>query len=430
MEYYLRGNMHNRVITKHYIALFAIALVIAIPLYGVLYPDIDLKKITQYLTTAKQPVMMNYENYKTEQIELPKEDEYYKPLTKSRYTLVQIVNSTQSLEDNKGKTWWTRELINRPEEYYSPNEITTGHVLASSDYNFDLSSYPQIMSLINKNGTLAIRTEDCQRWELIDSTGKEILLPPRSGSLNFEGFIKDTYYLFSQSCDPQWDDQDSGDYGEYERGPFQKRLTDYEPDPNREYYISSGNGYCLFREDGTLYRQYTLPDSLILGDMFINSNLNTILYTYINIKTRSAGIIYCTFEGRILSQLPDFPFYENDSYLVNMITEGNSYIILNDLNYHTYILDQSTGNYITRMHTMNLDFSSTATGYLALTYGEYNNGEWLIIYDIKNNKLVFGKQFQKSLSLRDVHISSDGKECSITDTDYKISLRRYFHLVQ
>jgi outer membrane protein assembly factor BamB len=414
------GKKKLRLISK----LFLLLTLLIMPICALALKTLDFEQIVRDFQSKKTSNLVNYTLYKSEEIPNRENKEYTPASVPFSYRLVQKVNISQTLMDINGNTWWNRDLVDYPDTYYRYDEAKVGHIL--TQLNKDPGHEGIFPGHISSNGTLAILTDDQSRWQLIDRTGKQILLPQKSNALSCRGFSNNKYWLFTEQTYENSDD-DYIDFSEYDcplDQLFYSRGHGYE---NENNYFTQGNGYCLFKDDGTLYLQYELPDSLALEDLFFSPDMNKVVYNYRNKQTNSHGFIYAESQGKIITK---FTFPDTQNAICTFPEEGD--IIILQVS-KVYLLNQKTGKLLYSFPNSLFAVSSDKTGYLAyiVTVSAPSELSYLVIYDFNKGKPVFCKEITEGYNPGSVSITKEGSDVSLSLLKYgAVVFRQYYHLEQ
>lgn len=383
-----------------------IQMLFTMPICLVAMKTLDFQEMVRDFQSKKLTNLVNFTLYKSEEIPYDEYREYTPASVPFRYRLVQKVNISQTLMDINNNIWWNRDLVDYPDTYYRYDEAKIGHILTQLDKN----QAPQnpFPGYISSNGTLAILTDDQSRWQLIDRTGKSILLPQKSNALSCCGFLNNKYWLFTERTYEYYDD-DYSDFSVY-NCPLDHFFNSwdygYEDENN---YFTGGNGYCLFKDDGTLYLQYSLPDNLVLEDVYFSPDMSTVVYNYHNKRTRAHGFIYAESGGKTIL---DFTLPDEQNATCSFSEDGDIIILRAS---KAYLLSGKTGKLLYSFPNSTFALSSGQKGYLAyiVNASEANELSYLVVYDINKGKPVFCKEIAKGNNPWEISINNYGSEVSL-----------------
>lgn len=349
------------------------------------------------------------------------------------YKLYSITEHKIELNDQHGKTWWSIPSPNKGNKRSSP--VKSEEKLLNPGYK-DYSEYLKELSKgenpnLNPNakGTLAIRDSTCTRWMLIDKTGKEILLPPKTGAMECLGYVRNKYWLFLEyESKPDIGDKSIISNQDITSKDPMKSLW-YERPAGIKYFLA-GKGWALYDEDGKLFKQSAMQydGQLVPQTPYFNAGFDRVVYQWKDKKDNTYLAIY-SLDGKLIRTITNPP----GSVIwadYPLPADGKSYLRLkNEDEVIDYVLFLETGDMLGFMHLTGFDVSSQKNG---LLLGKYENDVYL--YDFIRGKLIFTQTYPYTPEYRTwisgLNISGDGTSFSLLVHSEDSITKKYYSLVR
>lgn len=329
--------------------------------------------------------------------------------TKSPYKLVRIIDPHLKLYDNKGMSYWSMPTNPQPEP-----EIYEGQPYSKYEESQVNAAYFEQNNLPNPNlqGILALRDSTYKRWMLIDKTGKEILLPSKTGAMSCCGYIKNKYWLFLESDYTSEQIKQIAENDSYDPIPFDPMQYRWGRSSANINYFKSGRGWALFDDKGKLVKQAEIKyDGYLNSPLYFNGTFTRLVYGWgtdeSDSNPRSVVSVYST-DGTLIKNYENPPFDLVYNYNVNASQTGSWLIISNRR--HQYFLDLESGTIPTEVDKADFAVMSGTASKLILATGV---SELCVIDALTGNPLCY-INYPEITYLSDLQFSEDGTQFSLT----------------
>lgn len=360
----------------------------------------------EFLVTNCKYNPKNWELVKIE--EIPLEDRTQEP---KYYLVLNENNLNVKFINGNGKNIWTKT-----------------NLVTETDFELmDLNQLSYRNEIINfKNGIreyenaehLTLIDPVSKRKVIVDSTGKETLLPENSIAFNGNGQLYDgKYYVF---CENDYEDE--------------KQIeTDYPIDDSdylkRYNYFPSGQGIALFKKDGSVYKEFEVNYNGYFRILAFDSGFKFILLETSKNEISDKpiiGYLLMTTDGKIIKE-----YSEDDLFVKNPTFSENGEVLIPDNEFQITVIDTATGEVITCMDSFSSKGSVTdkKAGIVIIPDNSYEKGidSWIYVLDYIKRELI-GKIKVSSAGIAYTGVNGDGTEFwfeALDDNTNKTNLKYY-----